>query len=215
MGKLDTAASAADALELKGSPESERQTVDPAYRNHLVLAEQKSQDDFDKTVLSLSGGALGISFAFVKDMIGENPIVHPTWLWLSWVIWAFSSLAVLASFFMSHLARAAVASGARELQVNLLTGDATPISLLTPPIAESIQRSVAWFPRHLAGERVDVAHLKSASLVVQFKLDGTVAASGRRPPWTVPFECVVSVEDDRGKLHEGHVEDMWHVSGDA
>ena len=104
MGKLDTAASTADALELKGSPESERQTVDPAYRNHLVLAEQKSQDDFDKTVLSLSGGALGISFAFVKDMIGENPIVHPTWLWLSWVIWAFSSLAVLASFFMSHLA---------------------------------------------------------------------------------------------------------------
>ncbi|WP_417913843.1 hypothetical protein [Candidatus Electronema sp. JM] len=30
------------------------------YRKWIVAAEQKSQEDFDKTVLSLSGGALGV-----------------------------------------------------------------------------------------------------------------------------------------------------------
>jgi len=43
------------------------------YRKHLVAAEQQVQADFDKTVLSLSGGALGISFAFVK-----NPVIVKT-----------------------------------------------------------------------------------------------------------------------------------------
>ena len=76
----------------------------PEYRQSLVAAEQKCQDDFDKTVLSLSGGALGVSFVFVKDLVGSNPIDHPNWLLLAWLTWAASSLAILASFFSSHLA---------------------------------------------------------------------------------------------------------------
>lgn len=76
----------------------------PEYRQFLVAAEQKCQDDFDKTVLSLSGGALGISFVFVKDIVGPSAIHHSGWLLISWVAWALSSLVVLASFFASHLA---------------------------------------------------------------------------------------------------------------
>ena len=74
------------------------------YRKHLVAAEQKSQEDFDKTVLSLSGGALGISFVFLKDVIGPNPVNGPGWLLAAWIAWGASSLCVLASYFMSHLA---------------------------------------------------------------------------------------------------------------
>jgi hypothetical protein len=74
------------------------------YRKWLVAAEQKSQEDFDKTVLSLSGGALGISFVFLKDVIGPNPIQSPTLLFLAWVAWALSTFAVLLSFHLSHLA---------------------------------------------------------------------------------------------------------------
>lgn len=74
------------------------------YRQWLISAEQKAQDDFDKAVLSLSGGALGISFIFVKDIIGPGVIHDPVWILLAWLSWAFSSLAILSSFFASHLA---------------------------------------------------------------------------------------------------------------
>jgi hypothetical protein len=87
---------ATTALEPKRAPAE--------YRQSLVAAEQKCQDDFDKTVLSLSGGALGVSFVFVKDIVGTASIAHPSWLLAAWLTWALSSLAVLTSFFMSHLA---------------------------------------------------------------------------------------------------------------
>lgn len=74
------------------------------YRQHLVDAEQKSQEAFDKTVLSLSGGALGISFVFLKDVIGSNPVQSPSFLLAAWITWALSSMSVLASFYLSHLA---------------------------------------------------------------------------------------------------------------
>jgi hypothetical protein len=78
--------------------------VDPDYRQWLVVAEQKAQEDYDKTVLTLSGGALGISFAFVKDIVGDNPISHSSWLVSAWVFWALSTSAMLGSFFVSRLA---------------------------------------------------------------------------------------------------------------
>lgn len=74
------------------------------YRNLLIAAEQKAQADFDKTVLSLSGGALGISFAFVKDIVGPDSIVNPRLLLLSWIAWGFSVTSVLGSFYFSHWA---------------------------------------------------------------------------------------------------------------
>lgn len=74
------------------------------YRKWLVAAEQKSQEDFDKTVLYLSGGALGISFTFVKDIVGSQPIVLSTLLITAWFAWAFSTFSVLSSYYLSHLA---------------------------------------------------------------------------------------------------------------
>jgi hypothetical protein len=75
-----------------------------SYRDHLIAAEQKAQEDFDKTVLSLSGGALGVSFAFTKEIVGKPPFKHPQLLFLAWVCWGLSVFIVLASYFASHLA---------------------------------------------------------------------------------------------------------------
>ena len=74
------------------------------YRKQIQVAEQKSQEDFDKTVLSLSAGALGISFVFLKDVIGPNPVLLPRMLFAAWVFWGLSSFSVLASYFLSHIA---------------------------------------------------------------------------------------------------------------
>lgn len=74
------------------------------YRDDLVKAEQRSLQDYDKTLLSLSGGALGISFAFITEIIGDDPI-HTSWLLMTaWGIWGISILCTLSSFYVSHLA---------------------------------------------------------------------------------------------------------------
>jgi hypothetical protein len=71
------------------------------YRKHLVLAEQKAQEDFDKTVMSLSGGALGISFAFIDKIVGTNPMISPSLLFYAWWSWGASVAIVLLSYLFS------------------------------------------------------------------------------------------------------------------
>ena len=112
---------------------------------------------------------------------------------------------------MDHLARAAAAAGADEFSVDLLSGAAGPLQLLTPVVARAVEHAVRSFPTHLAGHRVDVESIRAARMNIRFTLRGTVAGSGADPPWTVPFECVIVVEDDRGKVHEARVVDAWHV----
>ena len=74
------------------------------YRQHLVFSEQKSQSDYDKTILTLSGGALAISFSFLKDYVGDGPIYNLCFLFLSWISWASSVTLILVSFYVSRLA---------------------------------------------------------------------------------------------------------------
>jgi len=74
------------------------------YRSRLETLEQKAQEDFDKTVLSLSGGALGVSFAFIKDIVGPDKITKPLLLFLAWICWGMSVIVILISYYTSHLA---------------------------------------------------------------------------------------------------------------
>lgn len=79
------------------------------YRSLLVKTEQASQSEFDKGVLALSGGALGLSFAFTKDIVGTTHLVHSIYLLLAWAAWTASSTSVLMSFFTSqHACRKAI-----------------------------------------------------------------------------------------------------------
>lgn len=74
------------------------------YRETLIAAEQKAQEDFDKTVLALSGGALGITFAFIKDIVGDKPIINSDLIFFAWLSWGISVSVVLLSYYFSHLA---------------------------------------------------------------------------------------------------------------
>ena len=74
------------------------------YRNKLQLLEQESQSSYDKTVITLSSGALAISFVFVNDIVGESQIVCHAALLTSWVLWGSSVTSILFSYFFSHLA---------------------------------------------------------------------------------------------------------------
>jgi hypothetical protein len=75
-----------------------------SYRDLLQKLEQDSQSSYDKTVLTLSGGALGVSFAFVKDIIGDSPVKFSVALTIAWIMWVFSVACVLFSFLFSQQA---------------------------------------------------------------------------------------------------------------
>ncbi len=94
-----------------GNPESENKADDQKnidqlheYRTQLVEEDLKSQEDIDKTVLTLSGGALGISFVFLRDVVGDNPIIYLGFLFGAWIAWVLSLIVMLVSFYLSHQA---------------------------------------------------------------------------------------------------------------
>ena len=74
------------------------------YRDHLILAEQKAQESYDKTILSLSGGALGISFAFVNGFVDMDFMKTPETLLWAWILWGASMTMILISYFTSQMA---------------------------------------------------------------------------------------------------------------
>ena len=74
------------------------------YRNLLIQLEQKSYEDYDKALLAMSGGALAISLAFVKNIGGNDPVQLRILLIMSWILWTLTILAVLWSFVMSQRA---------------------------------------------------------------------------------------------------------------
>jgi hypothetical protein len=79
--------------------------TDGSYRKHLVKTRQASQTSYDSAVLMLSGGGLGVSIAFIKDIVGGAN--HAQWMPLAvfaWFFWGISCASVLYSHFSSVVA---------------------------------------------------------------------------------------------------------------
>ena len=74
------------------------------YRKMLLDYEQRMQTTYDKAVMTLSGGALGISLTFIRDIADKASIKSEGWLLAAWVLWGLSVSMILASFFTSSLA---------------------------------------------------------------------------------------------------------------
>lgn len=78
------------------------------YRTLLQEMEQEMQSSYDKAVMTLSGGALGVSIAFVKDFLGKTnpsqPIQNGFQLFTAWTCWGISITAILISLFVSACA---------------------------------------------------------------------------------------------------------------
>ena len=74
------------------------------YRQFFVESERTAQEHYDKAVLTLSGGALGVSFAFMREVIGPGAVQAEHLLFWSWASWGTSITAILFSYYFSHLA---------------------------------------------------------------------------------------------------------------
>lgn len=71
------------------------------YRKQLLALEQKSTESFDKAVLTLSGGALGLSIAFLRSFVAPALTVKTSLLLGAWICWGVSLIFTLSSFWLS------------------------------------------------------------------------------------------------------------------
>lgn len=73
------------------------------YRKFLIDTEQQSQDLYDKTVISLSGGAIAVSFAFYNNFVTGTP-EQIGYLIVAWISWGASVTAMICSLYLGTLA---------------------------------------------------------------------------------------------------------------
>ncbi len=79
---------------------NEEATPDLTYRDWLVKAHHTASQDFDKALMTLAGGALGISLAFIHDVA---PHPHSKWLIATgWGSLALSLLLIITSYLTSQ-----------------------------------------------------------------------------------------------------------------
>jgi hypothetical protein len=71
-------------------------------RKLLIDAERDAANSRDKTLITLSSGAIVLSFAFVKDM--KTPCVGEWLLFLAWISFIASLLSIVLSFLFSEIA---------------------------------------------------------------------------------------------------------------
>jgi hypothetical protein len=74
------------------------------YRKDLILSRQESQKSYDRHLISLAGGGLAISIAFIHNVIGDKTIQLSEYLLYAWILWTSCITLVLLSFYSSRLA---------------------------------------------------------------------------------------------------------------
>jgi len=71
------------------------------YRKALQDAEKRMQSAYDKAIMALSGGALGVSMTFLKDIVLAKGVHHGFALLTAWSCWGASVTCILISFYSS------------------------------------------------------------------------------------------------------------------
>src|SRR4051794_31182684 len=72
------------------------------YKKHLIESGHTASQDFDKAIMTLAAGALGISIAFINQ-VAPHP-QHKEWVGAAWFLFAASLVAILMSFITSQSA---------------------------------------------------------------------------------------------------------------
>ena len=94
------------------------------YRASLLDLEQKMQASYDKAVMALSGGALGLSFTFLREVAKTTPLECTRCLLAAWACWGLSVTCVLFSFQTSAMAlrKATEQADARLIYLEIVGG---------------------------------------------------------------------------------------------
>lgn len=100
------------------------------YRDSLMQFDHEASLNFDKTVMSLSGGALGLTITFIKDIV-PNPVDGTKiFLLVSWIALATSLTFILFSYLtsMMSLRKAMEQVDTKKIYEERVGGNATVIT---------------------------------------------------------------------------------------
>jgi hypothetical protein len=71
------------------------------YRERLEDLGHQMQSEYDKAIMALSGGGLGITLTFLKDIVLQEGLRGRRFLVAGWFFWGFSLACVLLSYAVS------------------------------------------------------------------------------------------------------------------
>jgi hypothetical protein len=71
------------------------------YHDKAVESITASSDEFDKSLLTYSSGALGLSLAFIKDIVKLENAIALSWLYWSWLFLVSCIVLTIASYRLS------------------------------------------------------------------------------------------------------------------
>jgi hypothetical protein len=71
------------------------------YRGSIIPIRQKSQEEIDKQLLTISSAALGLTLTFYKDVLKEQIIRYDWLLRCAWLCWIVTIGLVLFSMYLS------------------------------------------------------------------------------------------------------------------
>ncbi len=72
------------------------------FKTEIEKRQVSSSENFDKSILTYSSWALGISIAFLKDFIPITVANFPYLLYLTWIFFTFSIASTTISFLLSY-----------------------------------------------------------------------------------------------------------------
>jgi hypothetical protein len=88
------------------------------YREELIASNRISSEQFDKAILTLSAGGLGLSVGFVKDIAPVEQVLFLSILICSWALFCASILITLTSFVLSQISVERQLEYAKEYYLN-------------------------------------------------------------------------------------------------
>ena len=113
-------------------------------------------------------------------------------------------------YVVCHLFRAARAAQQSHVRIDVLKGELSPATLLTPTLAESVESCRDWFPRLVQSQGAAFDMVSAATIDLDFDFD-----SSERYERTMPsdhreyYTCLSTIIDDRGMAHEAIVPEWW------
>ena len=113
-------------------------------------------------------------------------------------------------YVMGHLLKAARASGTGRLEVDLLSGTASPEALLVPPVAGSVYAYCRDFQSLVERSGSDITFVRKAVMSMEFDISISRPYANATHLMESPYTCVVAIEDDRGNMYPTELKGWWY-----
>ncbi len=103
---------------MEDEQQGKREGLYTETRKDLLARQLSNAEQFDKAVLTLSSGALGLSLAFIKDVVPIDEAQGFAVLVFSWWLFSFAIISTVISFIVSQLAIARQLTYARKYYID-------------------------------------------------------------------------------------------------